>query len=96
MKNVSVNELKTNLLKYLKLAKSGERINVTSKGVVLATLTSPVSEQATARAKLRKLAETACIHDVISSTGEIWGTDQIRKYRGRLKWEGNLDSKRRD
>ena len=39
MKNVSITELKANLLKYLKIVQHGERINVTSKGTLLATPT---------------------------------------------------------
>ena len=53
-----------------------------------------------AKAKLRKLAETAVIHDVVSPTGDHWSVmnrqAQIRKYRGKLKWEGDLDDMRRD
>lgn len=72
MKNVSISELRANLLKYLTLVQQGEQINVTSKGNVMATLTPPVSQQDTARAKLKKLAETAVIHDVISPIEDEW------------------------
>jgi prevent-host-death family protein len=72
MKNVSITELRANLLKYLKIAQHGEQVNVTSKGTLLATLTPPVTQQNSARAKLRKLAETAVIHDVVSPTGDDW------------------------
>jgi antitoxin (DNA-binding transcriptional repressor) of toxin-antitoxin stability system len=72
MKNVNISEFRANLLKYLTLVQKGEHINVTSKGKVLALLTPPVSQQATARTKLSMLAETAVIHDVISPIGERW------------------------
>jgi len=72
MKNVSISELRANLLKYLKLVQQGEAINVTSKGSVMATLTPPVSQQQAARFKLEKLATTAVIHDVVSPIGESW------------------------
>lgn len=72
MKNVSISELRANLLKYLKLVQHGERINVTSKGTPLATLTPPVSQHNAAKAKLKKLAKTAAIHDVVTPTGESW------------------------
>jgi prevent-host-death family protein len=72
MKNVSISELRANLLKYLTLTQHGEPINVSSKGRVLATLTPPVSQQEAAREKLGKLAETAVIHDAISPIGESW------------------------
>jgi prevent-host-death family protein len=72
MKNVSISELRANLLKYLTLVQKGEQISVTSKGRLMATLTPPVSQQSAARKSLRALAETAVIHDVISPTGESW------------------------
>ena len=72
MKNVSISEFRAHLLKYLRLTQHGERINVTSKGRVLATLIPPVSQQDAARVKLGKLAETAVINDVVSPTGDSW------------------------
>ena len=72
MKNVSITELRANLLKYLKIAQHGEQINVTSKGTLLATLIPPVAQQNSAKEKLRKLAKTAVIHDVISPIGDTW------------------------
>ena len=72
MKNVSISELRANLLKYLTLVQQGEPINVTSKGEVLATLSPPVSQQDAAKSKLAKLARTAVIHDVISPIGDSW------------------------
>jgi prevent-host-death family protein len=72
MKSVSITELRANLLKYLQIAQHGEQINVTSKGTLLATLTPPVTQQDSAKAKLKKLAKTAVIRDVVSPTGDIW------------------------
>lgn len=72
MKNVSISELKANLLKYLKIAQHGEPINITSGGTLLATLAPPVNQQNTAKAKLKKLAKTAIIHDVVSPTEDSW------------------------
>jgi len=72
MKNVSIIELRANLSKYLTLVQHGEQINVTSKGNLMATLTPPVSQQDTARAKLEKLAKTAVINDVISPVKDDW------------------------
>lgn len=72
MKNVSISEFRANLLKYLKIVQHGEQINVTSKGNPLATLTPPVSQYNAAKAKLRKLAKTAAIHDVVSPTEDSW------------------------
>jgi len=62
MKSVSISELRSH----------GEQINVTSKGVSLATLTPPISQHDVAKEKLRKLATTAIVHDVISPIGDDW------------------------
>lgn len=72
MTNVSISEFRANLLKYLTRVQQGERINVTSKGRVMATLAPPVSQQETARERLKELAGTAVIRDVLSPTGESW------------------------
>ena len=72
MKNVSISEFRAHLLKYLRRVQQGEPINVTSKGTVLATLTPPVSQQDVARTRLRDLANTAILHDVISPIGDSW------------------------
>jgi prevent-host-death family protein len=72
MKNVSITELRANLLQYLKIAQHGERINVTSKGTLLATLIAPVSQKNCAKDKLRELAETAIVNDVLSPIEDAW------------------------
>ena len=72
MKNVSISELRANLLKYLNIVQHGEQITVTSKGRPLATLTPPVSQYSAAKIKLRKLAKTASIHDVVSPAEDSW------------------------
>ena len=72
MKNVSISKFRAHLLKYLTQAQRGEQINITSKGKLLATLTAPLSQQNAARTKLRELAKTAVIHDVLSPIDESW------------------------
>lgn len=72
MINVTISELRANLLKYLKIAQKGEQVNVTSKGVMLATLSPPIIQRNDAKAKLKTLAKTAVINDIVSPTGEIW------------------------
>jgi len=76
MENVSISEFRANLLKYLTMVNRGTRIDVTSKGKVLATLMPPVSQREAARTMLGKLAESAVIHDVTSPTGEKWDASQ--------------------
>ncbi len=72
MKSVTISEFRANLLKYLKNAQYGEQINVTSRGAPLATLSPPVIQHNSAKAKLRKLAKTAIIHDVVSPIEDSW------------------------
>ncbi len=72
MMNVTITELRANLLKYLKIAQKGEQINVTSKSVPLATLTSPAIQHNEAKEKLKQLAKTAVINDIVSPTNKIW------------------------
>jgi prevent-host-death family protein len=72
MMDVTITELRANLLKYLKIAQRGEKINVTSKGAPLATLTAPITERNEAREKLNRLAKTAVINDIVSPTNENW------------------------
>ena len=72
MMNVTITELRANLLKYLKIAQDGEQINVTSKGAPLATLTPPIPQRNAAKEKLIRLAKTAVINDIVSPTNENW------------------------
>ena len=76
MKDVSISELRAHLLRYLQDARHGEQINVTSKGISLATLSPPTSQADKAGEKLRKLAQTAMIHDVISPIDENWNASE--------------------
>ena len=77
MKNVTLIGFRAILLKYLKNTQHGEKINVTSRGAPLATLTPPVTQHNTARAKLRNLAKSTVIHDVRSP---------IEDNRDTMKW----------
>ncbi len=72
MKSVTISEFRANLLKYLKYAQHGERVSVTSKGAPLATLTPPVSQHISAKTRLRNLAKTAVIHDVVTPIEDSW------------------------
>ena len=76
MKTVSISEFRANLLSYLTQVQRGERIEVTSKGTVLATLVRPVGEAEAARARLDELAATATVGDVIAPVGEEWEAER--------------------
>ena len=66
MKTISINDLRANLLKYLEIAGSGEKILVTSNGKPLASIAAPEDKKDIAKEQLRALAITAKIHDVIA------------------------------
>jgi len=72
MITVSINEIGFNMPEYLKGVQQDNRIGVTSKGIPLTTVGPPANPGNVARARLRELAETAIIHDVVSPTGESW------------------------
>jgi prevent-host-death family protein len=72
MKNVSISELRANLLQYLTRVQQGEQIEITSKGITMATLVPPVTEREAARARLAALAATAEIRDVLSPVQDDW------------------------
>lgn len=72
MENINVSEFRANLLKYLKKAKNGQQIIVTSNGETLATIVPPINQQNEAQKALKKLAKTAVIKDITSPTNESW------------------------
>jgi len=72
MEKVNISELRANLLNYLKKASEGHEIVVTSHGEVLATIVPPIDRYKSAKAKLKELAKTAVLHDVVSPSGEQW------------------------
>lgn len=76
MRDVSITEFRANLLKYLKVAQVGETINVTSKGMPLATLVAPVARHHKAKEKLKRLSKTAVINDIVSPTDGHWDAMQ--------------------
>ena len=72
MENVNISEFRSNLSKYLKKARQGQEINVTSHGETLATIVPPVDKNKTAKARLKKLAKNVAIHDVVGPVGDQW------------------------
>ena len=72
METVNISDLRANLLNYLKKASEGHEIVVTSHGEVLATIVPPADRFKATRGKLKQLAKTAVLHDVISPTGDQW------------------------
>lgn len=72
METVNISELRANLLNYLKKAKEGHEITITSHGETLATIVPPTNQNKLAKAKLRQLAKTAVINDVVGPTNDNW------------------------
>ena len=72
METVNISELRANLLNYLKKAKQGNEIVITSHGEILATIVPPVDKNQQAKAKLKLLAKSAVIGDIVSSADDTW------------------------
>lgn len=72
MINVNITEFRANLLNYLSKAQSGEQITVTSNGQMLATIVAPIDQKKLAKARLKSLARTSRIHDVIAPLDNEW------------------------
>ena len=72
METVNISELRSNLLNYLKKAKEGHEIIITSHGEILATIMPPIDQNKQAKAKLKQLAKSAVIKDVVGPTGDKW------------------------
>lgn len=72
METVNISELRANLLNYLKKAKNGHEIIITSHGETLATIVPPVDQNQQAKAKLKQLAKTAVVKDVVSPIEDEW------------------------
>ncbi len=72
METVNISELRSNLLNYLNKAKKGHEIIITSHGEILATIVPPINQNMQAKAKLKLLARSAVIEDVVSPANDKW------------------------
>lgn len=72
MITVDIDELKSNLTKYLERAGNGEEITVISNGRAIATITPPTNKRSIARQQLNKLATNAKIHSVSALLDSHW------------------------
>ena len=72
MLTINISDFRSNLLKYLEAANSGEQIFVTSNGKLLASVTAPEDKKAIAKKQLNSLATTAQLHDVITPIESEW------------------------
>ena len=70
--DINITDFRANLLKYLKLAQLGEEIVITSKGKPLVNITPPTEQKEMALKKLKNIAKTAMIGDVITPINNNW------------------------
>jgi prevent-host-death family protein len=64
MVDVSVTDLRQNLPLYLERARGGERVRVTSRGSVIAEITSPKATEEEAELIRRRLRRTVLRYDL--------------------------------
>lgn len=69
MGTITVSELRANLKKIMQRVERGETLEITSMGKVVACLVPPEDKQQEARKKLKEIAQTAVLHDVLSPLG---------------------------
>lgn len=75
MQTVNISDFRANLLKYLEKANSGEQINVTTNGKLLATIAPPVNQKQQAKQQLKQLAKSAKVFDVVTPTDSVWDAE---------------------
>jgi prevent-host-death family protein len=75
MAKVKITELRQNLPAYLAKVQSGEEVEVTVRGRVIARIVPEGDRRAAARQWLKKLRKTARVGDVMSPSGEIWNAE---------------------
>ncbi len=76
MGTIAVSELRANLRKVMQRVERGEALDITSMGKVVARLVPPENKQEEARKKLKEIARTAVLHDVLSPLGEQWEVEK--------------------
>ncbi len=72
MDTIAVSELRSNLRKVILRVERGETLEITSMGKVVARLVPPENAQQEARKKLKDVAGTAVLHDVLSPLDVQW------------------------
>lgn len=69
---ITISDFRTNLLKYLSLAREGRELVITSKGKELATIIPPKTKQQKAREKLKEMSKNIILGDVVSPIDVEW------------------------
>ena len=72
METIAVSELRSNLMKVLNAIRLGAKINITSRGKVIAKLIPPDHTGENARKKLNEIRNTAILNDIVSPVETDW------------------------
>lgn len=72
METIAVSEFRANIMKVLNAIKLGEKINITSRGKVIAKLVPPDDTIEDARKKLNEISKEAVLNDIISPIESEW------------------------
>ena len=72
MNTIPVSELRANLMKLIKEIEHGNVIKITPRGQVVAKLVLTVNSKEEAKNKLKELAKSAVIGDIISPIYSNW------------------------
>ena len=72
METIAVSEFRANLMKVLNSIRLGEKINITSRGKVIAKLIPPDDTIEHARIKLNEISKNAVLNDLISPVETNW------------------------
>ena len=73
---VNISDFRSNLLKYLEKANSGEQISVTTNGRLIATITPPINQKKLAQQQLEQLAKSAKLTDVTTPLDPEWDANK--------------------
>jgi len=72
METIAVSEFRANLMKVLNAIRQGKKINITSRGKVIAKLVPPDDTIGYARKKLNEISKTAVLNDLVTPVETNW------------------------
>jgi len=72
METIAISEFRSNLMKVLRAISLGEKINITSRGKVIAKLVPPDDTIVEARKRLSKISKKAVLNNLISPIETKW------------------------
>ena len=72
METIAISEFRANITKVLNNIRLGKKINITSRGRIIAKIVPPDDPVEDARKKLNEIGRTAEFDDLISPIETIW------------------------